>query len=417
MGDSTAIALPYLLVIQIPVIVDPSGRLWTDPLWRKDLLLHLDYLEDFRLACPVAPGPPPADFVPLDDERLRLIPLPRRGGKLRNLRALPGTFQALWKATKHVVLVQHHVIPLDLGLLAYFAAVLRGCRRYVNVESATWRIPAGASASARKRIAAHVAEAISRALTRSAALATFTQTEYRASLLGDRELQGHVIHASWINEEYILPEQDAHASWHEKRKTPVRVLFAARLTIEKGVRYLAAALRALAATDVDLTLDIIGDGPLADECRALATDLGHGRLRVNFLAPVEYGAPFLSLLRGYHAVIVPSIGDEQPRLVYDAYAQAVPVLASSTAGLRDCVIENRTGRFCPPADSSGLAELLAWAAAHPDELERMGLTGLMHAHSLTHQKMHAKRATLLHELLTSRAAGGSTRSEARTSGQ
>jgi hypothetical protein len=40
--------------------------------------------------------------------------------------------------------------------------------------------------------------------------------------------------------------------------------------------------------------------------------------------------PFLSLLRGFDGALVPSLSDEQPRILYDAFSQAVPVIGSAT---------------------------------------------------------------------------------------
>ncbi len=48
-------------------------------------------------------------------------------------------------------------------------------------------------------------------------------------------------------------------------------------------------------------------------------------VRVSLLEPVSYGT-FLNLLRGFDAILVPSLSDEQPRPIFDAFSQAVPVL-------------------------------------------------------------------------------------------
>src|SRR5437763_3525524 len=56
---------------------------------------------------------------------------------------------------------------------------------------------------------------------------------------------------------------------------------------------------------------------------------------LRLLDPVPPGAPFLALVRRYHALLLPSLSDEQPRVVLDAASQAVPAIASDTDGLRD----------------------------------------------------------------------------------
>ena len=117
------------------------------------------------------------------------------------------------------------------------------------------------------------------------------------------------------------------------------------------------------------------------------------------LGTVAYGGEFKKMIRGYHAVVVPSITDEQPRIVYDAYSQAVPVLGSNTDGLRACVVEQKTGRLVTPDDPIALAKLLQWSSENIDKLENMGLAALGIARNLTHQKMHKRRWELLQNLL------------------
>ena len=162
---------------------------------------------------------------------------------------------------------------------------------------------------------------------------------------------------------------------------------------------MAVLLRAaglLAARNMTVTVDILGVGPLADLCRE-ASRAFTGPTVLNMLGTVAYGSPLFELVWGYHAVILPSLSDEQPRIVYDAYSQAVPVLGSATAGLRDCVMDRETGSLVAPNDPVALADLIESAAARSSELESMGLAALRIARRRTHRNMHRDRQALLLE--------------------
>ena len=63
-------------------------------------------------------------------------------------------------------------------------------------------------------------------------------------------------------------------------------------------------------------------------------------------------------------------------MVFDANAQAVPVIASATDGLRPHVEHGRTGWLVPPGDSAALAAAIERAGASGPELRRMGLAAL-----------------------------------------
>jgi glycosyltransferase involved in cell wall biosynthesis len=154
-----------------------------------------------------------------------------------------------------------------------------------------------------------------------------------------------------------------------------------------------------------LEVDAIGEGALRAEVAQAATDLRHVHLRL--LDPVPYGAPFLSLLRSCHAVIVPSITDEQPRILYDAASQAVPALASDTAGHRTAVEDNVTGWRFAPGSAKALYHAMLRAGSDPQALQTMGLTARDRAEGQTHQAMHLARATRLAEIYRMSGSSGS----------
>src|SRR5579859_6299698 len=76
------IALPYLFVVgqQLPLFRDDTGQLFTDELWQKDLLMHLEYLDHLMIASPCLRQTPPPHTKPLsiDQSAVELIELPRQ---------------------------------------------------------------------------------------------------------------------------------------------------------------------------------------------------------------------------------------------------------------------------------------------------------------------------------------------------
>ena len=142
---------------------------------------------------------------------------------------------------------------------------------------------------------------------------------------------------------------------------------------------------------------------IGPECMITPEDGGSAVVatEVELLGTVPYGQPLLELLRRYDAVVVPSLSDEQPRIVFDAFSQGVPILGSDTAGLRSCVENGETGLLTTPGDVDALAGVLRYALAHREELARLGMASLTVARSMTHQEMHRKRAVLLREMFQS----------------
>jgi glycosyltransferase involved in cell wall biosynthesis len=117
-------------------------------------------------------------------------------------------------------------------------------------------------------------------------------------------------------------------------------LFVGRLSAEKGAEKLVRLWdRSLGR------LLIVGDGPQGQMLRASASD------GVEFRGFVP-GEQIPEILRGARALLFPSICYEaQPRIILEAYAVGVPVLASEIGGISELVSNGATGFLVTPEDS------------------------------------------------------------------
>jgi len=373
--------------------------------------MHLDYLDHLMIASPCLKQVPPPNTKPLSIDRstVELIDLPQQKSFLHFLAVMPLIVFRLCKAVSRAGIVHSAIAgwPIPMGWLVTPLILIFRKPLVIVVESATWRLQDGTRVGWKRRLRALVQEYMGRWVLRKAALVICTQDEYRRSLLGPKRAHGFVIPASWIDKKDILPKEAAEEHWRTKLSVSdprLRILFVGRLAHDKGILILLEAMRQLDIDSLPISLGVVGDGVLKRQCESIASTLT-GTTKVSLLGTVAYGAPLFEMIRGYDAVVVPSIGDEQPRIVFDAYSQAVPILASDTPGLRSCVKSGELGLFAAPNDVSGLADLLRYAAGHRSELERLGLQSLTYAHRMTHQEMHRQRATLLQAMMDKRKEG------------
>jgi glycosyltransferase involved in cell wall biosynthesis len=407
------IASRYLMATNVPLYRHTDGAIYADQLWFKDLVGHLSYLDHFVLACPVHEGMPKEAVVSLGSDprfsSIQVINLPAPRSLARAIIVLPTTGWRLWRGIGKADVVHAGVAgwPIPFGWIVTPMAKLRRKRLLIIVESAPWRVNVGSRKSLKSRITASVFEKLARWCLQRADLAIFTQEQYRQSLLVRNLDKGHVIHASWIEGDNIISDAESETAWLRKTSQGSRalaILFAGRLEPQKGVTVLLEAIRAVARKNLPITVDILGSGNLASKCKEVSEELKGGLTHVNLLGTVDYGPPLFELLQRYHAVVLPSISDEQPRIVYDAYSQGVPVLASGTAGLRDCIQDNQTGWLVEPNSVGELSRVIERAAGNIDELRRMGMAALHVARSMTHRQMHLERQHLLLRLTQPPAA-------------
>jgi glycosyltransferase involved in cell wall biosynthesis len=153
-----------------------------------------------------------------------------------------------------------------------------------------------------------------------------------------------------------------HFTWPaERRDGPGQYfLFLGRLSSEKGVD---ALLRAWAKVPAKLL--VAGDGPEAARLRAMAPN------KVEFRGTVSPDE-VLALLRHARALVVPSTWHEGAgRVVLEAYATGVPVLASRVGALPETVQDEVTGLLLPPTDVEAWAQA-ALRLLEDSESKRMG---------------------------------------------
>jgi glycosyltransferase involved in cell wall biosynthesis len=399
-SDLPIVRCRYLLVCPIPYFEDGNGDIWIDELWHHDLMEHLSYLSELRVAATRRSWANQPNLRKIDfptEGSLAFIPLPDPKSRVRALLYLPMTFCVIVRAVSWAEIVHSGVVgwPFPFGLIANPLAVLLGKPLIMVIESSPWRLGEGTKSSLFRRMQARFVERFARWSIRKARLSIFTSTAYRDSLVTSGKGQTMVTPATWINEEDILSAEAAVEAWKEKSDDR-RFIFAGRLTQEKGVLVLLDALSELDRRGVRLKLDLIGEGPLEKQCKQALAALTN--VASQHLPPQPYGKPFFEWIRGYSGVIIPSLSDEQPRIVFDAYSQAVPVVASDTSGHRDCVRHAQTGVLFKVGDASALVEALMRTETDPGQLRDLGLSARAEALEYTHKAMHATRAAELARL-------------------
>lgn len=145
-----------------------------------------------------------------------------------------------------------------------------------------------------------------------------------------------------------------------------RILFVGRLTAKKGA---ADAIRAVDGLD-DVQLRIVGDGPLADELKTVATSVNADD-RVTFLGQ-RTREQIAEEFRSAACVVIPSVDapdgdrDGTPNVLGEAIAAGVPVVASRIAGISDYILDGVTGLLHEPGDIEGLRACLTKIIRSPN---------------------------------------------------
>jgi glycosyltransferase involved in cell wall biosynthesis len=130
---------------------------------------------------------------------------------------------------------------------------------------------------------------------------------------------------------------------------PCRVVSVARFEEPKDHAALLQAMSRL--RDLDWELELVGDGPLEKNCRALAHRLGIAG-RVRFLGYQADPAPALGRA---HLFVLSSRSEALPRSALEAMRAGLPIVASAVGGLPEIVDNGINGVLIPRSDAEGLA--------------------------------------------------------------
>ncbi len=194
-----------------------------------------------------------------------------------------------------------------------------------------------------------------------------------------------VVHRVGIDTNALRPKNVTRASG-----STLSVLMIGRMVEKKGFRYGLEAVGQAARAGVDLSLRVVGGGPLMGEMEESVQGLGLQHV-ATLLGPQPRAAVRAELGRA-DVLVAPSVtaadGDMEgiPVAIMEAMAMGVPVVSTNHSGIPELVIDGTTGLLVAERDSDGLTAALAKLARDTDLRERLATQGrafVVEHHDLT----------------------------------
>jgi glycosyltransferase involved in cell wall biosynthesis len=403
----------YVLFNSIPILKDPNGRFTCDPFWAKELRLHIDYIAHLTLCCPVIETNADSDMELLKkmvsynfgeleditDYRLKIIPQNHSLGWFAAFKNfIPNFFKVKNALTPNCIAhsdgagwpfpISFYLLPLKWFYKFKWVMI---------VESTFWMVNKGDKFNLIKSISHFSHKLLIPLCLKAADARIFTHEHYKNIFLGaDVKERVHIAQYSNLDSEYLISEEAVLAKLETIKTRKTRFILAGRLIAEKGIHVLLEAIQLLRKQGVAAQIDIMGSGPLEQECRDFAK-LTQGSVEVAFVEPVPYGPAFFKNLATYDVLLLTNLTEEQPRIVFDAFGQGLTIVASDTDGLKTICKAQENAIIFKTGDVNALADAISYAVNHQRELVQLGLNGLRFARTKTHQQMHQNRAAFLLE--------------------
>ena len=152
-------------------------------------------------------------------------------------------------------------------------------------------------------------------------------------------------------------------------RSPARMVMVARYGPQKDHPTLLRALATL--RDLPWEVDLIGDGPLIEETKALAASLGVAD-RIHFLGQRK---DVDQLLSGSQISLLITNWEGFPLSILESMRAGLPVVASSVGGVSESVRDGENGYLVERGDVAGVADRIRRLLTDPGLRARMGGAG------------------------------------------
>lgn len=169
----------------------------------------------------------------------------------------------------------------------------------------------------------------------------------------------------------------------------------ARLVPVKGHKYLIEAMPKILKEIPNVKLLIIGDGELRQDLENLAKNIGIAD-KIIFLG-LRFDVP--ELLSILDLFVLPSLNEGMGKVLIEAMACSLPVVASEVGGIKEIVINNETGMLVPPKDSEKMAKNIVYLLNDDELAKKMGIKGKQRALEFSSNVMVEKINKLYKEML------------------
>jgi glycosyltransferase involved in cell wall biosynthesis len=186
------------------------------------------------------------------------------------------------------------------------------------------------------------------------------------------------------------------------------VLTVARMTEQKGHRYLLDAMPEIMAAVPDAHFIWVGEGPLERDLRRQMKALNIDTPRL-VLAGRRTDVP--DLLAAADLFVLPSLFEGLPLVVLEAMALNVPIVGTRVCGTSEAITDGFTGRLVEARNSSALAVAIIEALTQPSLTARWVHAGRTRFEQEFSAARMAAETTALYERLRTSAQSNATDSE------
>jgi glycosyltransferase involved in cell wall biosynthesis len=150
-----------------------------------------------------------------------------------------------------------------------------------------------------------------------------------------------------------------------EQRTIFRVCYVGRVELAKGLPYLLQAWKQIDLADAELVLA----GEVAPEMDAVIREYALPNVRLSGILPASQVA---ECYKASDLFAFPSVNEGLARVLFEAMACGLPVVATDRSGAEDLITQGVEGTIVPARDAGALAAAMLWHYRNPQATAQMG---------------------------------------------
>jgi glycosyltransferase involved in cell wall biosynthesis len=280
-------------------------------------------------------------------ENISLVALPPYRGHFGFLRKLPRIVLTLWHQIGRADVV-YAMAPNNMGILGVLLARIRRKPVFISIDT-----DRAAKARLRKTVGAKIKAPMVQAIIYAPLIALAGRRP--AFITGDNFLGPRPYWRQWVKTTVTSEEMPAYQPISAVN-CPLRIVFVGRLSHEKNISCLLEAVALLRQKGFLCCVDIVGDGPMKDDLQTLTRSLQVAEVAFRGVLPNEDLR--ISRFLGADVLVLPSKEERQGKVLLEAMACSVPVVAAAAGGIPSVISDGENGLLFNPDTPLDLANAL-----------------------------------------------------------
>jgi len=199
----------------------------------------------------------------------------------------------------------------------------------------------------------------------------------------------------------LMQERDIRERKLVPLPNKIKLLYVGRVSHEKGLFNLIRALNQLVKNEgLDIELTICGTGPELSKLKSLSTEHGlDGKILFNgFVNP---GEELNDIYEKHHIFILPSISEGTPKVLLEAMAKGMPIIATRVGGIPDLIHDGINGILIDENNPIAIKKAIENILIYPFKMQFMSDNNIKYIRQYTAEKQAKYMANVIKNLVVS----------------